>query len=522
VLILDADHVPTVDFLENTVGIFIDDAKMFLVQTPHFFINPDPVERNLKLFSRMPSENEMFYRAIQHGLDFWNASFFCGSAAVLRRKYLDEIGGISGESITEDAETALTLHGRGYHSAYIGRPMIAGLQPETYSGFVVQRVRWAQGMMQIMILKNPLLQKGLAPWQRLSYFSSAFFWFFAYARVIFVLAPAAYFIFGMHIYNANIQQFFVYAMPHIIAAMYVSDFLFGKMRWAFISELYELMQAFYSLSGLVRVFRNPHSPTFTVTPKGEQLEDDFISKLSAPFYAVMLLTVASLAFGIYRYFHFPLDHDVIEITMAWELFNMTILLAALGALYERRQRRAVPRMPAHIEAQVSFNGIDWLPCVVDDLSVGGAAMRVKYLPDTALYCPIKINLRIYNVALGYVSELTLLVKKCNIDARKKSWLLGAAFVIGSDAVKAEVVGLVLGDSQRWEDFLQSRGGQGKTVLRAYGFLLKIGINGAATHFFEIIQIGIRFLLDLIGASLVWLYKIFANKLTYVTKWVMYK
>jgi len=29
---------------------------------------------------------------VQDGNDFWNATFFCGSCAVLRRKALDEIG----------------------------------------------------------------------------------------------------------------------------------------------------------------------------------------------------------------------------------------------------------------------------------------------------------------------------------------------------------------------------------------------------------------------------------------------
>ncbi|MGO8655082.1 glycosyltransferase, partial [Rhizobium ruizarguesonis] len=83
IAVFDADHAPARDFLLETVGYFEDDPKLFLVQTPHFFINPDPLERNLRTFDKMPSENEMFYGIIQRGLDKWNAAFFCGSAAVL-------------------------------------------------------------------------------------------------------------------------------------------------------------------------------------------------------------------------------------------------------------------------------------------------------------------------------------------------------------------------------------------------------------------------------------------------------
>ena len=107
VVVFDADHVPSRDFLARTVGYFTQDPKLFLVQTPHHFINPDPIQRNLGLKS--PPENEMFYGMIHRGLDRWGGAFFCGSAAVIRRKALDSVGGFAGETITEDAETALEL-----------------------------------------------------------------------------------------------------------------------------------------------------------------------------------------------------------------------------------------------------------------------------------------------------------------------------------------------------------------------------------------------------------------------------
>ena len=129
VVVFDADHAPARDFLDCTVGFFRTEPRLFFVQTPHFFLNPDPIERNLRTFLKMPSENEMFYGIIQRGLDKWNASFFCGSAAVLRRSALAETNGFQGRSITEDCESALELHALGWHSIYVDKPLIAGLQP---------------------------------------------------------------------------------------------------------------------------------------------------------------------------------------------------------------------------------------------------------------------------------------------------------------------------------------------------------------------------------------------------------
>ncbi len=122
VVVFDADHAPVREFLSETVGYFAADDRLFLVQTPHFFLNPDPLEKNLDTFRQMPSENEMFYSIVQRGLDKWNASFFCGSAAVLRRAALEETNGFQGQSITEDCESALALHCRGWHSVYVDKP----------------------------------------------------------------------------------------------------------------------------------------------------------------------------------------------------------------------------------------------------------------------------------------------------------------------------------------------------------------------------------------------------------------
>ncbi|WP_139251729.1 glycosyltransferase family 2 protein, partial [Escherichia coli] len=101
-------------------------------------------------FRQKPNEGHLFYGLIQNGTDTWNASFFCGSCAVIRRKPLDEIGGIAVETVTEDAHTSLRLHRLGYSSAYLRYPLAAGLATETLSAHIGQRIRWARGMIQIL------------------------------------------------------------------------------------------------------------------------------------------------------------------------------------------------------------------------------------------------------------------------------------------------------------------------------------------------------------------------------------
>jgi cellulose synthase (UDP-forming) len=45
IAIFDADHVPTRPFLRMTLGWFLSDPRVGLVQTPHHFYSPDPFER---------------------------------------------------------------------------------------------------------------------------------------------------------------------------------------------------------------------------------------------------------------------------------------------------------------------------------------------------------------------------------------------------------------------------------------------------------------------------------------------
>jgi cellulose synthase (UDP-forming) len=160
VLILDCDHIPTRQFLQHTVGFFFD-PKVAFVQTPHWFYNPDPFERNLLTGGKIPVGNELFYKVLQKGNDFWNAAFFCGSAAVIRKEYALQVGGIATETVTEDCHTAFRLHSLGYKSVYYDKIMVAGLAPEKFSSYVGQQVRWARGMAQILRFENPMFNPKL-------------------------------------------------------------------------------------------------------------------------------------------------------------------------------------------------------------------------------------------------------------------------------------------------------------------------------------------------------------------------
>jgi cellulose synthase (UDP-forming) len=351
IAVFDADHAPAQDFLTETVGFFGQDENLFLVQTPHFFLNPDPIEKNLNA-ARMPAENEMFYGLVQKGLDKWNAAFFCGSAALLRREALDSVGGFHGSSVTEDAETALELHSRGWSSLYVDKPMIAGLQPETFESFIGQRSRWCRGMVQILLLKNPLFRSGLTAAQRLCYLSGSLFWLFPLSRIIFILAPMAYTFFGLQIYIANIQEFVAYTLVYMLAALLIQSYVFGRVRWPWTSDLYEYVQSVMLFPAVLGVFINPRRPKFNVTAKGQTLDANHLSRLAWPYFFLFGLVAVSMVVLCYRYVNEPDQRGLILVVGVWSALNLCLTGLTLGAVSERRERRSVPRVASNLSAKL--------------------------------------------------------------------------------------------------------------------------------------------------------------------------
>src|SRR4051812_41895460 len=162
ILQLDADHVPLPIIIDRLLGYFADD-KVAFVQSPQDFYNTDSFTHVVHdQGHRLWEENRIFFSLIQPGKDTFNAAFFCGSCGMFRRAALEEIGGFSTGSVTEDMETSIVLHGRGWLSRYHRETLAYGLSPASAAQYHVQRLRWGTGAMQILRKKNPLRYSGLS------------------------------------------------------------------------------------------------------------------------------------------------------------------------------------------------------------------------------------------------------------------------------------------------------------------------------------------------------------------------
>ncbi len=478
VAFFDADHVPVRGFLSATIGFFLQNTNLALVQTPHHFYNPDPFMRNLHLEGQIPPEQHLFYHAIQLGNDFWNSAFFCGSCAVIRREALEEVGGFQTDTVTEDAHTALQMHSRGWDSLYLDIPLAAGLATESYSVHVGQRVRWARGMAQILRLDNPLFKEGLSLPQRVNYFNAAWHFFFGLPRMIFLITPALYLLLDLHPLDANVREVLVYAIPHLVLVALGSASMHRNVRHSMWPEIYEAAIAPYTALVTALALVAPRHGTFNVTTKGSTLDRvTFDWRNAFPLIVGLGLILASFLVVPFKISQNPLDVDTILIATIWNFYNLVVLTAATFAAVEQPQRRRHHRVERDTAAMVSAADAEdrtWFQPLQGrtiDLSMGGLSIAFRGEHDFPIEAQVKLSTDAQNTGSLAIQPLSV---RYNPQADETT--VRAAFGELTTEGEAQLSSQLFGATSGWsrESFRFDRWGTSAvSVIRS---ILRVGLG----------------------------------------------
>ncbi|WP_424813530.1 UDP-forming cellulose synthase catalytic subunit [Roseococcus sp. YIM B11640] len=378
IAIFDCDHAPTRAFLQMTLGWLERDKRIGMVQTPHYFYSPDPFERNLVRQHQVPNEGLLFYGVIQPGNDLWNAAFFCGSCAVLRREALEEVGGVPHTTVTEDCHCSLKMQQRGWHTAYIRIPLAAGLATERLALHIGQRLRWARGMLQIMRVENTPLAENLSWPQRFCYFIAGFGFLFALPRIVFLTSPLAFLFFGVSVIAASPLAIAAYAGSHIIHAIATTARLNGPHRHSFWSEIYEASLAVPLTPVTVLTLLDPSKGKFNVTDKGGILESGYLDfRAVLPNLIMLGLMTIGVVIGIWGisvHEWGTIESNAYLLNTVWAAQCLISLSASVAVGREREQSRTRARVEADLPAYVVLPNGDRLEAHSANLSLSGARM----------------------------------------------------------------------------------------------------------------------------------------------------
>jgi cellulose synthase (UDP-forming) len=389
VFVLDADHVPMPDALEALVGYF-DDERMAIVQTPHDFFNHDSVQH----YVVGRHEQSLFYRVICPGKDRHGAAYWCGSAALISRPALLEIGGVATETIAEDFHTTIRLQRYGWRTRYHDEVLVQGLAPHDLDGYLLQRDRWARGNLAVFRLpESPLRAKTLHPIQRLSFLASLLAYLAPPMRLLLLLTL------GLVLWTGELPMKISVAA---LAALWVPYLLFNLNAGAALARGYMRVpeSAHYELLTMeiytraLRCAIVPGKTAFKVTPKqgrdGGGLHA--VRKLHLVLFCTVLVGVGTLMrlldlAGVGPLPDLPGIAAVVVPLLG--LFELRRLLATTFAVGRRRQRRLVYRFegdaPAHLYSAEAYTAARLVDASAAGLGmVAGGPVEVGSRPAVLL------------------------------------------------------------------------------------------------------------------------------------------
>lgn len=353
IAILDADMVPQPDYLDRTLGYFADE-KLALIQLPQEFYNRDSIQHA----KNKPSwhEQALFFRIIQPGKNYTNSAFWCGSPSVVRRKALVDVGGVATETITEDIHTTVRLHSRGWNTLYINEPLAFGIAPQTIKAFLLQRLRWAQGTMQLYRSKeSPLWRKGLTLNQRVSYLSSFFAYLEAFQKFILISIPILILGFKVLPITADVVSFAIHWVPYftlnILANVYAGRGNFDYFK----TEKYNLLKTIIFMQSAFTLISRKQLK-FKVTPKSidnsvygqERKAMLWYMVIFGSLIGAMIHAVIAIFLPVRGNFHV----DAFVIAFFWAFYNAGVIAMALGEVFRKRHERKGYRFPVNVDGEL--------------------------------------------------------------------------------------------------------------------------------------------------------------------------
>ena len=224
VLILDADHVPSPDFLVRALPHLNDPAVAF-VQTPQTF----PSARGLVATGAAEAQR-IFYELVCPGKNYFNAVFCVGTNVVFRRHALDEIGGMYTASNSEDIWTSLELHRRGWRSVFVREALARGLAPDNLLAYFKQQFRWSYGGFEVL-LRGKLFRRGaLTLDQRFQYILTGTNYLLSLSVLVFMFLPPAYLLFGLSPVSADFGTWLTHYVPFYVLIVLVTWLQCGGFR----------------------------------------------------------------------------------------------------------------------------------------------------------------------------------------------------------------------------------------------------------------------------------------------------
>lgn len=167
IAVFDVDYWPDPGVIHSLMGILLADSRTAFVQARLDYRN-----RGHNWLTRAQAVELDTLIAYEHAARNWSGipMTFSGTCAVWRREAIEDAGGWSGRSLTEDLDLSLRALARGWRSRFLASVAVAGELPESFAVLSAQRLRWGAGTAQQLRSWPWALHRRLAWHQSLAFF----------------------------------------------------------------------------------------------------------------------------------------------------------------------------------------------------------------------------------------------------------------------------------------------------------------------------------------------------------------
>lgn len=219
ILVLDPDHIPFPNFLDEVLGYF-KDKNVGFVQVAQAYYN-----QNKSFTAKGAAEQTYgFYGPTQMAMNGQNCAVAIGANCTFRREALNSIGG-HGIGLAEDLVTSIRIHAAGWKSIYAPIIVSRGLVPEDFGSFCKQQLKWSRGVHEVLFAELPRLWKKLSAWQKLSYLMIGTYYFSGVIMFLFILFPYLFLWLGWLPANMELADFIFNWLPFAIISLAIYVFV---------------------------------------------------------------------------------------------------------------------------------------------------------------------------------------------------------------------------------------------------------------------------------------------------------
>ena len=400
VVTFDADMIPQKEFLLKTIPYFIDadlknenkkeedKIKLGFVQTPQAFYTPDLFQFNLYSERVIPNEQDYFYKDIQRSRTRTNSVIYGGTNTVLAREALEKIGGFYTESITEDFATGMLIQKAGYVSLGVDDALASGMSVTDLPGLIKQRIRWGRGVIGTLRKMNIFTSKELSFGQKINYWASMWYWYAPFKRLIYIMSPLLYGVFGITVVKCDLPQVLLFWLPMFVTSSISLNMLSGNIRDSKWTGIYETILFPFMLGPILMESFGISLKIFKVTDKNSRQGDKGHNlRYKFPFAVLIVLSVIGLIRCILLAI---MGHTLGPIVVIfWIVYNLYLLVMCMFFADGREERRKYERVRIAIPCTIYYEDYK-IPGITRNASEGG----ISILLDKPYYFPKKSKLKV--------------------------------------------------------------------------------------------------------------------------------